>query len=54
MYTTLDTHNLCSTHLAGLGTLWVKLDLFNSQLSASVCIVAQEDPAKRTLTQQLT
>lgn len=40
-------------YLACLRTIWVKLDLLRSKFTSCVHIIAQIDPAKGTLTQEL-
>lgn len=39
--------------LAGLWTLWVKLDLFHGQFPSRVCVVAEEDSPEGSLTEKL-
>lgn len=48
-----DAVKQTGSHLAGLWTLWVKLDLFHCQFPSSVGVVAEEDPTEGALTQQL-
>lgn len=47
------TANVFISNLAGLWAVWVELDLFDSEFSARVSIVTEEDPTKTSLTQQL-